>query len=222
MGAIEELLTAIKSGKPDRVKELLRADPAKADGRAPSGETPMLTAIYYGAKDIVQLLLDHGARPDPFEAAALGDVGRMRQLVEEQPDLATAYSHDGWTPLHLAAHFGQVQAIDWLLRRGAPIGVRSTNALGNTPLHAAAAGRRRRAVELLLVAGADANAADADGHTALHIAAQNGDVEMVRMLLGFGALPQAGAQDGRTPLALAEQAGHQPVAEILRQQGAGQ
>ncbi len=216
MSTTEDLLTAIKAGEAGRVREMLRADRSLADGRGPGGETPLLIAVYYGAKEIISLLLEYGARPDPFEAAALGDTGRLREILQDRPDMVYTYSHDGWTPLHLAAHFGQVAAIDWLLRHGAPTEARSTNGLANMPLHAAAAGRRRRALELLLVAGAYPQATDSEGHTALHIAAQNGEVEMVRLLLGFGAQPEAEAQDGQTPLSLADRAGHLSVIEMLR------
>jgi uncharacterized protein len=220
MSAIEDLLSAVKSGEQGRVRETLHADPTLADGRAPGGETPLLIAIYYGAKEIVALLLEHGARPDPFEAAALGDVRRLRELLEEQPDLMHAHSHDGWTPLHLAAHFGQVEAIDWLLRRGAPVGARSANDLANTPLHAAAAGRRRRAVEILLEAGADPNASDSGGYTGLHLAVQIGDLDMARAMLDAGAQVEVKSGEGKTPLALAAQEGHGPMLDLLHEHGA--
>ncbi len=220
MSAIEELLAAIKAGEQGRVKEILQTDPALADGRAPSGETPLLIATYYGAKEIIQMLLDHGARPDPFEAAALGNVRRLRELLDEQPDSLQAHSHDGWTPLHLAAHFGQAEAIDWLLRRGAQVGARSANPLANTPLHAAAAGRRRRAVERLLEAGSDPNASDSGGYTGLHLAAQIGDVDMARAMLDAGAQVEVKSGEGKTPLALAAQEGHGPMLDLLHEHGA--
>ncbi len=48
-----------------------------------------------------------------------------------------------------------------------------------------------RCVQLLLDAGADANAVDASGRSALHLAAINGNVSVCRLLLANGAKPNS-------------------------------
>ena len=65
----------------------------------------------------------------------------MEELLAANRSLVSAVSPDGWTPLHLAAFFGAADAARALLNKGASPSARSTNAMQNLPLHAAAAGR---------------------------------------------------------------------------------
>jgi ankyrin repeat protein len=129
-----------------------------------------------------------------------------------------SFSHDGWTPLHLAAHFGQLAVVDLLLARRAEVDARSKNALGNTPLHAALAGGHRTATRRLVEQQADVNAVEVGGFTPLHQAADLGDTDMVRLLLERGAHIHARTDAGDTPLDLARAKGHAAVAELLEQQ----
>lgn len=220
MSAVQDLIQAVKAGHAPRVAELLEEAPDLVQARAESGDTPLLTAIYYGAKDVIAVLLANGVRPDVFESAALGDLPRLRAVVEDQAELVRACSHDGWSPLHLAAHFGHPEAVAWLLERGASVQACSQNALANTPLHAAVAGRRRSAVEALLAARADVDGRDSMDNTALHIAAQNGSLEIVQILLDHGAQVNARTEDGRTPRSIAAQAGHVKIMDLLFRSGA--
>ena len=57
---------------------------------------------------------------------------------------------------------------------GADVHTVSRNSLGNTPLHAATAGRHVEVALALLGRGANAAAVDAGGYTPLQIATQNG------------------------------------------------
>eukprot|EP00929_Paragymnodinium_shiwhaense_P031094 TRINITY_DN17506_c0_g1_i2.p1 TRINITY_DN17506_c0_g1~~TRINITY_DN17506_c0_g1_i2.p1 ORF type:complete len:852 (+),score=130.63 TRINITY_DN17506_c0_g1_i2:152-2707(+) len=59
--------------------------------------------------------------------------------------------------------------------------------LGETPLHAAVAGRRLEAVRMLLFAEADPNAQDSQGETPLHYAVLTGQGDIVRLLIRMGA-----------------------------------
>jgi len=166
-----------------------------------SESSAILAAMYEGNTDALAALL--AARPelDVFEAAAVGDAARIRQLVRARPPLVEAVSGDGWTALHLAAYFGQGEAVERLLAAGADPRAPSRNRLANTPLHAALAGRANvRIITALLARGA----------------AARGDVAIIEMLLVRGARVGVRAEDGRTPLAIAEEHGHTTAARRLR------
>lgn len=152
---------------------------------------------------------------DLIDAATTGNVRKLDDVLAREPDLVNATSDGGWTPLHLAAHFGHLPAIEHLLSRGADVHARSTNDMRNTPLHAAAAGRHIAAVHILLSHGADVNAQQQGGWTPLHAAAQNGDREIVVALLEHGADVNLANDAGATALALAEAAGHGALSDLL-------
>ena len=69
-------------------------------------------------------------------------------------------------------------------------------------------------VKLLLNAGADVEAEDADGYFALFIAAQEGYPEVVKLLLDTGADKEKCAC-GRNPLSAATEKGHTEVVQLL-------
>ena len=141
------------------------------------------------------------------------------ELLLDNPALARAYSHDGWTPLHLACFFGQPDLAAALIEKGADVSARSRNAMANTPLHAAVAGRNRGAVRSLLEHGADVNARQEGGWTALHAVAQNGDVETARLLIAAGAQVDARAGNRQNPMDLAMTKGHQAMVDLLAEYG---
>jgi ankyrin repeat protein len=159
-------------------------------------------------------------QPDDHEdiltAAQSGDVDEVAAILSIDNRVTRAVSADGWTPLHLAAHFGHAAVVETLLANNADVHARSQNAMRNQPLHAAAAGRATAVCRILLDAGADPNATQAGGFTPLHAAAQNGQRELVELLLARGADASATADDGSSPLALAERAGRADVAELIR------
>ncbi len=215
------LLAAIKAGDIVGIQRLLDEQPGLVAGPGQDGDTPLLLAAYYHADEIVQMLVERGAPVSVFEAAAIGDVQRVRRMLDDQPELALSFSHDGWTPLHLAAHFGQLAVVDLLLARRAEVDARSKNALANTPLHAALAGGHRGTARRLVEQQADVNAVEAGGYTPLHQAADLGDTEMVRVLLERGARVDARSEEGDTPQDLARAKGHAAVAEQLERQAGG-
>jgi len=182
-----------------------------------SEPTPLLLAIYRGKADEIAAAL--GGRPAPtvFEAAALGDAARVRELAAADPAALSVRSPDGWPPLHLAAHFGHGDAVDALLEAKADVHARSTNNEGNQALHAAIAGRvTTRIVSRLLARGAGVNARAAGDHTALHEAAFRGNLEIAQLLLAHGADATIRNQDGHTPLDIAQAKGHAALARRLR------
>ena len=172
MVELEALIDAAKGGDLGGLRRLLDSDPRLAVQRLPSGESPLMAALYRGHHAIVDALVDAGAEVDIFAAAATGRLTHLERALTV-PGAVTAYSYDGWTPLHLAAFFGQLGAARLLLNGGAEVGAVSRNSLKNTPLHAAAAGKHADVALLLLEAGADAKTVDCGGHSAERIATDN-------------------------------------------------
>src|SRR5690349_14838413 len=135
----EAMVDAAKAGDIGRVEELIRSNPVLAGARLQNGETPIMAALYRGHREVVDRLAAEVPELDIFAAAALGRLLDLRRALE-QPDAVARVSYDGWTPLHLAAFFGQLEAVQRLLTAGADVAALSANSLRNTALHAAIAG----------------------------------------------------------------------------------
>ena len=139
---------------------------------------------------------------DLFSAAMKGDLASIKSALSASPDLLNKPGPGGWPPLHLAAHFGQEEAVNLLLDLGASIEQRSENSNNNTPLHAAIAGGRAGTAALLLERGADIRATYG-GTAVLHEAAFKGDPALIRLLLNWKADPSVVNPAGETPLGIA-------------------
>ena len=210
---------AIRAGDRAAVDTLLASDASLLGARDENGLGAYAAARYSGRNEIAILLLEKGMKLDLYAACMAGAKDTVLEMIAGNPELAGAYSSDGWTPLHLACFFGQPQIAEALIARGAGVNARSRNPMQNMPLHAAAAGRNRDAVRLLLEHGADVNARQHGGWTALHAASQNGDVEMVRLLLGGGADIDLRADNQQNAMDLAMTKGHQAVVDLLDEYG---
>ena len=219
MDLAQELFEAVKAGDAVKVKKLLETEPALVNSRNEAGESVILVAVYYGHKQVVELLLTRGVELDLFEASAVGQVERVWALLEKKTNLVHTYSQDGWTPLHLAAYFGRKDVAEALLLNGADIHTKSKNNMDNMPLHAAVAGRQRELVELLLANGAGVNSKAGGGWTPLHLAAHEGVIDILRLILSSGADVNATNNEGETPLetAVATRENHKEITDLLRQ-----
>jgi ankyrin repeat protein len=211
----QEFFEAIRAGDRGRVETLVGGDPGLLGAKDEKGLGAYMAAKYSGRNEIAALLLEKGVELDVFAACMAGAEKRAVELIDGNPELVKAYSHDGWTPLHLACFFGQPSLAATLIARGAEVNARSRNAMRNTPLHAAAAGRSQDAVRVLLEHGAEVNARQEGGWTALHAASQNGDVEMVRLLIAGGADVRARAENQQNAMDMALTKGHPAVVEVL-------
>lgn len=215
MATLEDIMKAIRENDVNRLGGALDENPELARARTAEGGSAFLTALYYGRTDMAAQLRARGAELNAFEAAAAGDLELLARHLDEDPALLRAYSHDGWTVLHLAAFFGHVPCVGWLLGQGADQTIFSRGHEANLPLHAAAAASRSEVCRLLVEAGSDPNARAGGGWTPLHIAAGNGNLELLDMLLAHGADPELRKDDGQTAEETAAAEGHAAVAERL-------
>ena len=214
---MDDLFTAIKERDQSAVERILAQDPGAASAVDPNGVSALLTAVYRDNHAAVAALRATGIELDVFEAAAVGDVGRVRALVDGDPGLARAYAPDGFHPLGLAAFFQHPDVVEFLITAGADVSAPSRNRMRVTALHSAIAGQDRASTLALIAAGADVNAKQQDGFTALHEAAQNGDREIVDALLAAGADPSLTLSGGERPADLARTHGHPELAQVLEQ-----
>jgi ankyrin repeat protein len=145
----------IEAGDRDALCDLLDDRPEAAEERDAEGLSPVLRALYSGKGDLVDPILDANPALDVFDAAAVGRNRGLEELLEGEPELAGAWSPDGFTALHLAAYFGQKEAAEILLDRGAdPRLVSRHSQLQVAPVQSAAAGGHDDIARLLLERGA--------------------------------------------------------------------
>ncbi len=197
------LFAAINSGDSDQLESLLAAQPALADARDGQGMSAVRVALNRGHGELVDPILAAAPTLDVFDASAVGDVDRLRILLDDDPDVVNDADADGFTPLHLAAFFGKPKAVELLLARSADPDARAANGSALRPLNSAAAAGHHSIAHLLLDHGAEVDPRQAGGFTPLHSAAHNSDVVMVHLLLERGADPGAVTDHGETAADLA-------------------
>ena len=181
------IFESIKAGDIEAVKAAIGDDPGAAAARDDNGLSAVRAALYADKQDVADVLLEAEPELDVFDAAAVGDVDRLTELLDADADLIKAYSEDGYTPLHFAAYFGRGSALRLLLDRGADVAAVAKNEMEVQPLHSAVAKGGREVVAALLRAGADVNARQQGGFTPLMAAEEHEDEDMVRLLMDHGA-----------------------------------
>jgi len=216
--AAKLFLDAVRKGDAAKVSALADADPRLVDARAPDGVAAVRVALYYRHPEIARALIQRGAALDFYDAAAAGQIERMRKLLASDASLPNKLSSDGATALGLAAFFADRASVEFLLDRGANIDMLATNpAFPFAPLHSAMSAGHRDIVDLLLARGADVNVREGGGLTVLHEAAGLGSMEYVRLLLAHGANPGARTGAGKLPEDFAQERNFPAIVEVLRE-----
>jgi ankyrin repeat protein len=191
--------------------------------------TPIHVAASLDRAPMIEILLKNGANPDPpgnktplhiaseiqkvRSAQVLLDGGANPNAQTERGKTALIYAVSlGQTP-----QFGSTGIVTVLLEGGADPNLADEN--GKTVLHYAAAKGKDEAVRILIAHGASIDLPDKDGNTALHSAARSGRTKVVAALIELGAALELQNGEGETPLDAAK---NEPVAELLREAGAGE
>lgn len=213
----KEIIKAVKAGDTKKTKQLLHANPDLIHAMTERGESIILLAVYYGQKEIAQLLLSKATELTIYEATAVGQIDQVKKALGHNPDHLHAFSADGWTPLHLAAFFGHDEIVEYLIQIGAKINIAAKNEMAVMPLHSALANRNIETAEILVSRGANVNAEQSTGWTPLHYAAAIGNVKIIENLLDAGANRNLRNNEGQMPLEVAKEKGHAVVVDLLKE-----
>ncbi len=205
----------IESGNSGALSDLLDKNPSLAAEKTSHQVSPLMLSCYYKKHEISQIILKHVKNINIFEASAVGKFDEVAHLIYLNPDLINDFSDDGFTPLGLAAYFGNEDITRYLLLKEADPNIPSKNGYNVYPLHSAAASDHTMIAKMLLEAGAKVNVAQMSGVTPLHSAAQNGNIELLIVLLEGGAIVNVRMEGGKTPANLAEEKGYHDIAKIL-------
>src|SRR6478736_5027490 len=214
----QQLFDAIKSGSVDEVKRLIEQQPRLKQARDTNGASLLLVAAYNMKPDVVNALVELGAPVDIFEAAVLGKVDRIEEILAASPARASEHAPDGFTPVALAAFFGQPAAVKSLIAAGADVNAAAKNGLKVAALHAAVAGRNMEAIKAVLAAGGDPNAPQQAGFRPMHEAGGNANRPLAELLIAHGADPSLTSDDGKSAIDLAREKGHTEFADWLATQ----
>ncbi|XP_038648130.1 ankyrin-2b isoform X7 [Scyliorhinus canicula] len=191
------------------------------------GFTPLAVALQQGHNQVVAILLENdtkgkvrlpalhiAARKDDTKSAALLLQNDHNADVQSKM-MVNRTTESGFTPLHIAAHYGNVNVATLLLNRGAAVDFTARN--GITPLHVASKRGNTNMVKLLLDRGSQIDAKTRDGLTPLHCAARSGHDGAVEILLERGAPMLARTKNGLSPLHMAAQGDHVECVKHLLQ-----
>lgn len=143
-----------------------------------------------------------------------GDVAALKQALATDPSALKWRGPAGDSLLHVAAYYGRLDMMRYLLARGIDANTRSTRT-GSTPLASAARAGQTKAAALLISGGAKVDAASRQAYTPLHNAAMAGHTEVAELLLGKGAHVNASTSAGETPLHVAATAGQSAMVQLL-------
>ena len=236
-----------QAGYGNRVEaaRLLLGAGAPVDGSGHGeGGTPLVAALFWGHREVAEVLAEHGTPPANLRVAA--GLGRLEAIaalapgggrVTEAAGAARGFyrPHSGFPPwqpsgepqevldeaLAWAARSDRAEALALLVERGALV---DADVYRGTALSWAAACGRVAAIERLLALGADVNRRGSfggpdhgEGATALHLAAQAGQAGAARALLAAGADPALEDRlHGGTAWSWAEFGCHPELAAELR------
>jgi len=182
-------LILFASEERERPRDVLRENVAWVNNTDKTGWSPLQWACFLSREDLLKWLLRNGARPDPGE------------------------SNTVMGPIHVAAAWGKMSAIEVLLEAGVPL--ESKGPSGWTPLLYSCHQGRTEVARQLILRGADPRQTDRAGRTPLHLAAAGDHLSLAEYLLTLEVDKQARTTSGRTPLHLAAANGQGSLVELL-------
>ncbi|ELU03454.1 hypothetical protein CAPTEDRAFT_227139 [Capitella teleta] len=166
------------------------------------------------AEPKVEVKKEVSTGPSIHTAAKNGDLNRLKEIVELRPEDKTRPNEQGWTPLHLAANFGQIDIVQYLSITVVDLDM--TTPTGFTAMHMAARSGHTACMKVLSAMGAAIDSLGVDECTPLHQAAVSGHLDCVKWLVANGASVSAVNLSGANALELAIRHQQEDVARFLR------
>jgi hypothetical protein len=150
-----------------------------------AGMIPLHWAIYWGRKNLAQLLTKAGSNINsvdgdgntPLHFAIAADHSDIAVDLLESHACPDIINRQGLTPIHIAILRKNIPMLKILLQHGAHVTI--PDAYGATPLHLASFLGYQEAAELLLGAGALVTAVDSDGNMPVDIAQKNQNMHLM-------------------------------------------
>jgi len=117
-----------------------------------------------------------------FDVVRSGDLAKVKELVEKDPQVVKARNSNQSTPLHVAVDVSNFEIAKYLIEKGAD--VNSTNKTVQTPLFYA---KKREIAKILIEKGADINACNNQNISVIRRAVSSGVKELAEILRENGA-----------------------------------
>lgn len=226
----DPLRRALRLNELETIQSELKRDPSAVNTTDEDGNTPLHRAAQAtdtaDSAEFMKFLLDHGAALDVPNQLGFTPIYvtlfRNHLYTYARPRwglFELLLSHGAPYDINLACAKGDIDTVRSLLAADAGA-VHFQAPCKKRPLSCAAEFGRRDIVELLLAAGADPNAQEADVHRTFPLvaAAKHNDLALVQMLLEHGADPNALVDAGE--VALSEAIEHSPdMANLIASYG---
>ena len=220
------LFQAAHDGDLDFIKDLFEFEEVDVNVCDRYFHTPLHIACFKGKKEVVEFLLENGARVDPVDVhgytpfiySLRGDfVEILSVLIRYNCNVNITYKKSTYTPLHKAIIKNRFDIFKELLT-SKTIDVNRICKKGFTPLHVAIAYEREQMVKMLIFTGKviDPNVVDGKGYTILHWAVFKQNLAILdNVLMMKGIDINCTFTNVKTPLHLACVQGNLKIVQVL-------
>ncbi|KAF8763623.1 Serine/threonine-protein phosphatase 6 like protein [Argiope bruennichi] len=223
---VTPLHNAASGGNHEVVKILLNQK-AKINARSADGSSPLHLAVYPGHTSVVKLLIENGANVNIADyknrtaielAVAHGKLEIVKMLSKLKRVNIHDKANDGFSLLHIAAQFGHLNIMKYLIEIGADIN--SENDAGTKPIHFAAREGHKDIVQFLLDIDPSSKHLTIVGQTPVHYAVLGGHIDVLQFLIDRKFDINASSRKGVLPIHLAVFTNNENILKLLLHLGA--